>query len=328
MQNNIQIDAQPPRLRIVDVSMFYPNEPRPALDNVSIEISAGEIHGILGPNGSGKTTLSKVACGLLSPSKGKVYIDGESNWKTIRHKSKIGLVLGGDRGFYARATVQENMLFFADLLGIKGKERQHRVQQSLELTNLSAAKNKKIFELSKGMKQRLHISRATLGDPSFLILDEPTSGLDPEVALQIRTTILDIAKRGAAIMLTTHYLTEAEYLASKVSLFKKGKMIKSGKLDEFLKKDNQINITKFSSDVSQEIIEQWISASGLEFLRIESWVQDSRYQYSITWMSTPDRRKLLEFENKNNLNQFLDFETKEPSLEEIYLSNFNESSLS
>ncbi|MBR6459647.1 MAG: ABC transporter ATP-binding protein [Actinomycetaceae bacterium] len=205
----------------------------PAVSDVSFGVNAGEIHALLGPNGAGKTTTVKCCATLLAPSGGKVIVSGVDVAKNPRKARKdVGLVLGGELGFYPRVSARNNLLFFADIAGIGGKERHRQVAEKLELVDLADRADDKVEAFSRGMRQRLHIARALLGNPKLLLLDEPTSGLDPEIALQVRTVIAQVADQDIAVLLTSHLMPEIEKLADKITIIGAGKTYLSGGLED------------------------------------------------------------------------------------------------
>ena len=200
-----------------------------AVDNVSLSISSGEIHALLGPNGAGKTTIVQMCATLLTPTSGTVRIDGvDAIAHPQRARASLGLALGGDTGFYPRASARDNLLFFADLAGVSARKRRTQVASALERVDLADVAAKKVQEFSRGMKQRLHIARALLGEPKLLLLDEPTNGLDPDISLTIRQLIRSLADDGTAILLTSHLLGEIEELAHRVTVIGAGRMAVSG----------------------------------------------------------------------------------------------------
>ena len=180
-----------------------------AVEDVSLDVGAGQVHGLLGPNGAGKTTTVRMCATLLAPTSGEVWVEGID---AVRHperaRSRLGLVLGGELGFYPRATARDNLLFFADLQGLDARRRQSSVMDALERVGLAEAASRKTAELSRGMRQRLHLARALLGSPSLLLLDEPTIGLDPDVALQVRDLVRELAQRGTGVLLTSHSMPD------------------------------------------------------------------------------------------------------------------------
>lgn len=193
----------------------------------------GRIHALLGPNGAGKTTTVRMCATLLTPTSGTVEIDGVD---AVRHperaRARIGLVLGGELGFYPRASVRANLLFFADLQGLGGRERHRAVDGALERVGLEDVAGRRAGKLSRGMLQRLHLARAILGSPAVLLLDEPTTGLDPDVALQVRDLVRDLAARGSAILLTSHSMPEVEELADVISVIGAGRIVTRGSVDD------------------------------------------------------------------------------------------------
>ena len=200
-----------------------------AVDNVSLSISSGEIHALLGPNGAGKTTIVQMCATLLTPTSGTVRIDGvDAIAHPQRARASLGLALGGDTGFYPRASARDNLLFFADLAGVSARKRRTQVASALERVGLADVAAKKVQEFSRGMKQRLHIARALLGEPKLLLLDEPTNGLDPDISLTIRQLIRSLADDGTAILLTSHLLGEIEELAHRVTVIGAGRVAVSG----------------------------------------------------------------------------------------------------
>jgi len=204
-----------------------------AVTDVSFGIRPGEIVSLLGPNGAGKTTIVSMVGGYLLPTSGTVLINGIDRYKT-REKPKVGVVLGGDLGFYGRASAQANLLFFADLARIPRREQRQEVQRVLQVVDLANVAGKKVQFFSKGMRQRLHIARALLGNPPLLLLDEPTSGLDVEIANELHQTIRQLADGGVAVLLTSHTMSEIEMLADRVLLFGAGKIFTTGTIAEIV----------------------------------------------------------------------------------------------
>lgn len=189
-----------------------------AVSDVSFTIDAGQILALLGPNGAGKTTIVSMIGGYLAPTRGHISVDGVPLHQRHQRRPLIGIVFGGDLGFYGRASAQANLRFFADLARIPYRQQRAEVARVLNLVNLQQVARKPVMTFSKGMRQRLHIARALLGSPRLLLLDEPTDGLDVEIATTIRATIRQLANSGIAILLTSHTMTEVESLADQVVL--------------------------------------------------------------------------------------------------------------
>ena len=201
----------------------------PAVTDVSLSIDYGHVHALLGPNGAGKTTTVRMCSTLLKPSLGSLTIGGiDAVQHPERVRRALGLVLGGELGFYSRASARDNLLFFADVAGVASGERRIEVRRVLERVELADRADTKVGEFSRGMRQRLHIARALLGHPRLLLLDEPTTGLDPEISLSIRDLIGTLASDGVAILLTSHSMVEIEELATEISVIGAGSIAVHG----------------------------------------------------------------------------------------------------
>jgi len=214
-----------------------------AVDDISFDINAGEIISLLGPNGAGKTTTVSMIGGYLLPTSGQVIIKGTDRYQK-KFDTKVGIVLGGELGFYGRATALDNLLFFSDLARVPHRQQRQEVARVLELVELTNVAHKKVQFFSRGMKQRLHIARALLGNPPLLLLDEPTTGLDVEISAEIHQIIKQLAKSGVAIVLTSHTMSEIESLADQVLLIGAGKIFSSGTVDELIKQSEVHHIDR------------------------------------------------------------------------------------
>ncbi len=192
-----------------------------AVDNISFTVEKGEIFGFLGPNGAGKTTTLRLLTGQLRPTSGKASVCGYDIVKERKKlRENIGVVFEY-QNLYTRLSGRLNLDFFRKLYRLPV----HRLDEVLEMVQLSDRSKDPVKDYSHGMKQRLLIARALLHRPEVLFLDEPTSGLDPHSANQIRKMILNLSSLGVTVFLTTHYLEEAEYLCGKVAIMDKGHII-------------------------------------------------------------------------------------------------------
>ncbi|MEM0438130.1 MAG: ABC transporter ATP-binding protein [Candidatus Micrarchaeia archaeon] len=197
-----------------------------ALDNFSIEVSEGEVLGLLGPNGAGKSTFIRILSGAESPTSGELFLHGEKASKSSRRM--IG-VAPQENAIYPLLTCMENLLYFGSLYGVGGKDAHTRAEELLQQLNLSDKKNVPAASLSGGMRRRLNLACALMHRPKIIILDEPTTGLDPAVRNSMWKTVRDIAhESGATVLLTTHYLEEAEALCSRIVLMNAGKVVADG----------------------------------------------------------------------------------------------------
>lgn len=205
-----------------------------AVDNLSFSIDSGQILAILGPNGAGKTTLVSMIGNYLLPTAGQIFIGGQDIVENTTYKPSVGVVFGGELGFYGRATLLDNLKFFADLDRIPYRSQKKEIHRVLSLVELDQDQFKKADELSKGMKQRLHIARSLLGSPKLLLLDEPTTGLDVEIAASVRSVIKNLTLDGTAILLTSHTMEEVANLASKIMIIGAGKKFFEGSVDDVI----------------------------------------------------------------------------------------------
>jgi ABC-2 type transport system ATP-binding protein len=200
-----------------------------AVRGVSFEIQEGELFGLLGPNGAGKTTTIKMLITLLIPTKGTARVLGHDVVKEAREvRKQIGYVFGGERGVYERLSGYDNLRYFAELYGVPPKEIRPRIDYLLELVGLKGREQERTEGYSRGMKQRLHIARGLLHDPPVVFLDEPTIGLDPVGARELRATIASLADAGKTILLTTHYMFEADALCDRIAVINRGEIVAHG----------------------------------------------------------------------------------------------------
>jgi ABC-2 type transport system ATP-binding protein len=200
-----------------------------AVKGVSFSVEQGELFGLLGPNGAGKTTTIKMLITLLLPTSGQARVlehDVVEDARLIRQR--IGYVFGGDRGLYERLSALDNLRYFAELYGVSGKEQRRRIDEVLELVGLKGRESERVEGYSRGMRQRLHIARGILHDPEVVFLDEPTIGVDPVGARELRTTIAGLVESGKTVLLTTHYMFEADALCDRIAVIAKGEIVGEG----------------------------------------------------------------------------------------------------
>jgi ABC-2 type transport system ATP-binding protein len=201
-------------------------EPVTALDDVSLSIPTGEVHGLLGPNGAGKTTLVKILSTVLLPTTGRAFVCGHdvvAETKAVR--PLIGIVFGGERGLYTRLSARQNLEYWGALYRLSGAAIKERTAILLERVGLTDRADQRVEEFSRGMKQRLHLARGLMGDARVLFLDEPTTGMDPLAAREFRTLIAELKREGRTILLTTHDMVEAETVCDRVTLIDRGRIL-------------------------------------------------------------------------------------------------------
>lgn len=197
-----------------------------AVDDVSFDIQEGELFGLLGPNGAGKTTTVKMLTTLLIPTAGMATIRGFDVVKRADEvRKRIGFIFGGERGLYWRLSGIDNLRYFASLYSVDPDVSKKRIPYLLDLVGLKDRGDEKVGGYSRGMKQRLHVARTLLHDPEVLFLDEPTIGLDPVGAREFRQVILDLQSQKKTILLTTHYMFEADALCDRIAVINHGHIV-------------------------------------------------------------------------------------------------------
>ena len=203
-----------------------------AVDGVSLEVPAGEIHGFLGPNGAGKTTTIRMIAGLLKPTSGRIAVNGHDLAREPeRAKASLGFI--PDRPFiYEKLTAGEFLRFHAGLYGVDGPGVGDRVREMLELFELTKWEHELIESFSHGMKQRLVMCAAFLHRPPAILVDEPMVGLDPRGARLIKDVFRRMASHGVAILMSTHTLEVAEEMCDRISIILKGRIIARGTVAE------------------------------------------------------------------------------------------------
>lgn len=312
-------------LKVENVSRYFRRENVTALSDVSLSIAPAQIHSLLGPNGAGKTTLVNICAALLRPSSGQIFVDGIDAVKNpAQVRAKTGLVLGGELGFYPRATATENLLFFADIQNISNRFRKKRVVDVLEQVSLTEVSNRRVGTFSRGMKQRLHIARALLGEPPLLLLDEPTIGLDPDISYQIRSLIKSLAETGTSILLTSHQLAEVEELSDTISVLKSGSIVIRGNPEDIAKSAGLSVVSLFTADAGDEKFIAYLTDVLSSRADIESRPFSGRWQVFVFWKYSPEQsdisdlqRILQQHTEKNYLDTLM---TRPVTLEEAYLA--------
>lgn len=211
---------------------WWPFKKRPpkawftAVDGVSLQIEQGEVFGLLGPNGAGKSTTIRMLCTLLEPSSGTALVNGYDIRKQANLvRQSLGTVLAGERSIYWKLTARENLEYFAALYHIPPSLARKRIDELLKRMELMARANDLVEKYSTGMKQRVSISKALLARPPIILLDEPTLGLDPQAARQVREMVMGLKADGHTILLTTHYMEEADQLSDRIGIIDQGRII-------------------------------------------------------------------------------------------------------
>jgi len=196
------------------------------VNDISFNISKGEVFGLIGPNGAGKTTIIRMLLDIIRPDSGEIRILNDTLSGEL--KNKIGY-LPEDRGLYKKLTVMETLVYLGALKNMRSKER---ALMFLEKMGMLPHKDKKISELSKGMQQKIQLIAALIHDPEFIILDEPFSGLDPVNMKLVKDLIIELGKEGKTILISTHMMDQVERMCDRIFMIHKGKGVLYGSVDE------------------------------------------------------------------------------------------------
>lgn len=299
---------------------FGSKAPKVAVHDVDLTVEAGRIVCLLGPNGAGKTTTVKMCSTLLKPTSGTVQIDGIDGIRAPRKaRSAIGLVLGGEQGFYGRTTARRNLLFFADVMGVPGRERHARVDRALQAVRLADRADEQVQGYSRGMRQRLHIARGMLNEPRLLLLDEPTNGLDPEIAMDIRRLVAELADEGAGVLLTTHHLAEAEQLADAVIVLIDGRVAVAGSVRDIARHAGIASVSTFSvAGPSPSFVDQLRVHPAVA--RVGADVRDGRSYVRVSCAQAGAAASIRDLVASSTGEPVDDLVSRPASLEEAYLA--------
>jgi len=230
-QSGYDMPLDAPALRITDLVKRYPTGTE-ALRGVSLEVADGEFFGLLGPNGAGKSTLIHCSTGLAAPTSGEIAIFGHDAVNRYREAREAVGLAPQELNIDWFLTVEETLDFHGGYFGMSRRDRRERVDQLLEDFSLTDKRAERTRNLSGGMKRRLILARALMHRPRLLILDEPTAGVDVELRLELWHYVRRINQEGTSILLTTHYLEEAEELCDRIAFINEGRLIAEGTSSE------------------------------------------------------------------------------------------------
>jgi ABC-2 type transport system ATP-binding protein len=208
-----------------------------AVRDLNLEVTAGQIYGLLGPNGSGKSTTLKIILGLVPPTRGQAKIFGRDSDRVASRES-VGF-LPESPYFYKFLTGEETLRFYGKLCGLRGAALKDRVEEMLALVGLTSARKRRLAGYSKGMLQRIGLAQALIQEPALLVLDEPTAGVDPAGAREIRDLILKLKSRGVTVLLSSHLLGQVQEICDRVGILANGVLVREGALNGLLEVENQ-----------------------------------------------------------------------------------------
>ena len=289
-----------------------------AVRGVSFEIAEGELFGLLGPNGAGKTTTIKMLITLLIPTSGHASVLGHDVVKDPREvRKRIGYVFGGERGVYERLSGYDNLRYFAELYGVPPKVQKPRIEELLELVGLKGREHERTEGYSRGMKQRLHVARGLLHDPEVVFLDEPTIGLDPVGARELRATIGTLTEAGKTILLTTHYMFEADALCDRIAVISQGEIVAEGTPAQLKSRVESGAVTEVEVyGIPDETVERLRTLEGV----LSVWIEERDQAQVLSVQTRADVQltaAILGHLNGSNVGRV---SHREPTLEDAYVA--------
>lgn len=270
-----------------------------AVDHINLTMTNG-VYGLLGVNGAGKTTLMRMLCTLLRPTGGTITCNGRDIFEMDGEYRKILGYLPQDFGFYPEFTVRDYLLYIAALKGIRPAVAKKRVRELISKVGLSEMANKKMKKLSGGMKRRAGIAQAMLNNPRVLVLDEPTAGLDPNERIRFRNLISELSE-DRLVLLSTHIVSDVEFIANEIWLMKDGKLMHRGTADEI--------ISSMPENVWKCFVEKSMAATLMKKYRISNMKAE------------PDGVELRIISKEK---PFMNAKYTEASLEDVFLYYFGE----
>jgi len=288
-----------------------------AVRGVDLDIGEGELFGLLGPNGAGKTTTIKMLITLLAPTAGTARVLGfDVVDESQRVRERIGYVFGGDRGLYDRLSGFDNLRYFAELYRVPAREQRRRIEELLELVGLKGRERERVEGYSRGMRQRLHIARGILHDPPVVFLDEPTIGVDPVGARELRATIGNLTAAGKTVLLTTHYMFEADALCDRIAVIADGRIVGDGtpaELKRLVATGSVVEIETFG--IPPEIVDGLRTTAGVASLVVEEREQ-AQVLVVQSQDGTPPTQALLAQLSEFRVGRV---SAREPTLEDAYV---------
>jgi ABC-2 type transport system ATP-binding protein len=242
-----------------------------AVRGVTFEIAEGELFGLLGPNGAGKTTTIKMLITLLLPTSGSARVLGYDVARQPREvRRRIGYVFGGDRGLYERLSALDNLRYFAELYAVDPREQRRRIDFVLDLVGLAGRERERVVGYSRGMRPWLHVARGLRLDPPVVFLDEPTIGVDPLGARDLRATIASLVEAGKTVLLTTHYMFEADSLCDRIAVIAQRRIVAEGTPDDLKRTVADLTVVEIETfGASEHAIERLRGVEGVASVAVE-----------------------------------------------------------
>ena len=315
-------DTSPaPRRRLFPFGKREPKATFTAVNGVDLQIERGEIFGLLGPNGAGKSTTIRMLCTLLEPTSGTATIDGfDIVTQANDVRRSLGTVLAGERSIYWKLTGRENLEYFAALYHIPQAIAKKRVEELIERMEIKDRANELVEKYSTGMRQRIAIAKALLARPPILLLDEPTLGLDPQAARRLRELIAELKQEGHTILLTTHYMEEADLLSDRIGIIDTGKVIALDTPEGLKRRIDQqeiirLELTGWHDDIAGKLK----SISGIENITTRHQGEADLWEVSLQAQNSRAALPRIVEHISGNGTRLVNMNIVKPSLEDVFI---------
>jgi ABC-2 type transport system ATP-binding protein len=240
-----------------------------AVDDLSFTARPGEIFGLLGPNGAGKTTCISCICGLLKPTAGRVNVMGHDTAGDGRRARESLGVVPQEIALYDDLSAAENLAYWGGAHRMRGRALRDRVQEVLECVGLADRAREPVARFSGGMKRRLNFACGIVHGPKVLLLDEPTVGVDPQSRVRLLELTRQLARKGATVLYTTHYMEEAESLCDRVVIIDHGRILAQGTLSELRSLLGERDLLRFSGVFQPALVHQLFSGDGIDIVQAD-----------------------------------------------------------
>jgi ABC-2 type transport system ATP-binding protein len=305
-------------------SFFSKKEPKAmftAVNGVDLQIERGEIFGLLGPNGAGKSTTIRMLCTLLEPTSGTAQVNGFDIVKQANDvRRSLGTVLAGERSIYWKLTGRENLEYFAALYHIPPALAKKRVEELLERMEIKDRANELVEKYSTGMRQRIAIAKALLARPPILLLDEPTLGLDPQAARRVRELIAELKQEGHTILLTTHYMEEADQLSDRIGIIDTGKVIALDTPEGLKRRIDQKEVIRLEiTGWHEEIAGKLRSISGVENITTHQQGEADLWEVNLHAQNSRAALPRIVEHISGNGTRLVNMNIVKPSLEDVFI---------
>jgi ABC-2 type transport system ATP-binding protein len=292
-----------------------------AVNGVDIQIKRGEIFGLLGPNGAGKSTTIRMLCTLLEPTSGTARVNGFDIVKQANEvRRSLGTVLAGERSIYWKLSGRENLEYFAALYHIPSAVAKKRVDELIERMEIKDRANELVEKYSTGMRQRIAIAKALLARPPILLLDEPTLGLDPQAARNLRELIAQLKEEGHTILLTTHYMEEADQLSDRIGIIDTGKVIALDTPENLKHRIDKKEVIRLEIvGWHEEMATKLRSVTGIDNLTAHQQGEDDLWEVNLQAQNTRAALPRIMEHVSSNGTSLVNLNILKPSLEDVFI---------